>query len=221
MAGTQARNWDSWVANTDAAFHHCMDLMWMRHMWRTTDRILVAADAPGSRTFQNHLTSTYVFAICTLIRRETDVSTDSSSLVRQLAILRDTGGLITRFAYTGPDSQFDVFAPSGSQVIDPAIVGRDLDVLRGAAKPVKLYTDKIIAHRERFGPNAPALELQFSEIDHALAVIGNTIQRYWMLVHPGNHLARTTPVDDRGWFKAFTVPWIKYGQTFADVTPPM
>ncbi len=70
MTGTQARNWESWGANTDAAFHHCMDLMSMRHMWKTTDQILVAADAPGSRTIQNRLTSTYVFAICTFIRRE-------------------------------------------------------------------------------------------------------------------------------------------------------
>jgi len=221
MDGTQAKNWDSWVANTDAAFHHCMDLMWMRHMWKTTDQILVASDAPGSGTIQNHLTSTYVFAICTLIRRETDLSLHTSSLARQLVILRDTGGLITRSTFTGSDSNFEVFAPSGSQVVDPAIIERDINLLRAAAKPVKLYTDKIIAHRERFGPNAPVLELQFSEIDHALAVIGDTITRYWMLVHPGNHLARTTPVDDRGWFQAFTVPWIKSGQTFVDVTPPI
>jgi hypothetical protein len=221
MTGTQARNWESWIANTDAASHHCMDLMWMRHMWKTTDQILVAADAPGSRTIQNHLTSTYVFAICTLIRRETDLSPDSSSLARQLAILRDTGGLITRSVFTGPDSHFDLWAPAGSEIIDPNIVRFDVDKPRDAARPVKVYTDKIIAHRERFGRDAPPLQLEFREIDHALAVIGAMIQKYWILVHPGNHLARSTPIDDRGWFQSFTVAWIKQGQTFPEIAPPI
>jgi hypothetical protein len=218
MDGSPDSLWAKWTERTDAAFHHSMDLMWMRHMWKTMDGILVEANAPGSRGVQNHLTSTYVFAICTLIRRETDLAPSTSSLARQLAVLRDTGGLITRSRYSG--SGFDVFAPEGADNVDANLVDKDIQALRDSAKPVKIYTDKIIAHRERFGPDAPPLNLQFSEIDHALAVIGNTIKKYWSLVHPDAMLARSTPVDDRGWFQAFTVPWIKHGQTFEDVAPP-
>jgi hypothetical protein len=210
--------WATWTERTDAAFHHSMDLMWMRHMWKTMDGIIVEAAAPGSRGVQNHLTSTYVFAICTLIRRETDLAPSTSSLARQLAILRDTGGLITRSRYSG--AGFDRYAPGGAENIDPHIVDQHIQELRDSANPVKTYTDKIIAHRERFGPDAPPLILQFSEIDHALAIIGNILTKYWPLVHPDATLARSTPVDDRGWFQAFTVPWIKHGQTFDDVPPP-
>jgi hypothetical protein len=113
-----------------------------------------------------------------------------------LVVLPDTGGLITRSVYTGPDSHFDVWAPAGFQVIDRTLVAQDLELLGSSARPVKLYTGQIIAHRQQFGRDPPPLELQFREIDHALAIIGQTIQTYWMLVHPKNHLTRTTPVED-------------------------
>ncbi|MCU1508888.1 MAG: hypothetical protein JWQ12_1153 [Glaciihabitans sp.] len=44
----------------------------MRHVWKTADEILGAVDVPAS-TLQNRLASTHFFAICTLIRRETDL----------------------------------------------------------------------------------------------------------------------------------------------------
>jgi hypothetical protein len=62
--------------------------------------------------------------------------------------------------------------------------------------------------------------LRFSEIEHALAAIGDTVTKYWSPVHPDAMLARSTRVDDRDWFQAFTVPWIKYGRTFEDVPLP-
>lgn len=220
MGASQAEQWKIWAEHMDTGFHHVFDLLWMRHMWKTTDTILSSASAPDSGAIQNHLTTTYVIAICLLIRRETDRSNSTSSYTRQLSVLASNPGLVSRSTYAGCDGEFDTYAPNGAERIDPDLVRADIAVLSAAAKPVKTYTDKIIAHHERFGRNALLPTLDYGQIDSVLAQLGSSVQKYWPLTHAGSQLARTTPADDRQWFNAFTVPWIRPMQTIGETKPP-
>lgn len=61
-------------------------------------------------------------------------------------------------------------AASGKGPADPALVRRDLDALRRAAKPVEAFADRVVAHTDRRSGPMPDPETLGSLVDRLVAL---------------------------------------------------
>jgi hypothetical protein len=172
--------WEAWCADFDEAIKELHALFHTRYMWKVVVLELMAQAVPRQHVAtQNYFVRTYVHTMASPIRRETDRDSRTTSLGRCLAQLIACPHVATRERYRElikHENQaelagfFDTFAGPGQLHIDPAKVEADHQRLEAAAKPVKRYVDKVIAHRERGGKEQKIL-ISFDDINNVLDVI--------------------------------------------------
>lgn len=214
--------WQSWCNDFDAAQQDIQRLFHNRYVWLTVNEMLqrTAPEIEFNTIVQNWLTTLYANTQCTGIRRECDRDTRTSSLERCLRRLCETPAIADRARYeagvrANPDtpeqhralkmSGFDEFAPApGAPALDVARIEADLEELRTAVETTRIYTNKIVAHREVVGPS---ITLAWADLDLALNKVGEVLKRYYRLRHPGSVLGNLTPELPLGWEKPFRSPW--------------
>ena len=170
----------------------------------------------------NCFTRTYVATVCTVIRREGDRDTRTSSLARCLQALLDCPHFATRSRYlalarethTSDEfsdaylaSGFDNVAPDGTETVDLAIVEQALTRQSTSSALVKKYTNKVLAHRERPSGVVEKLTLTFDDINDALDEIGRAMTMFYSLRHPGTYLTTVNPAPNLRFVEMFEVPW--------------
>jgi hypothetical protein len=193
-------------------------------MWRAISGLMnTGHPVRQDVTLQNYFTRTYVGTICPGIRREGDAGAQTSSLARCLDALIDHPEVMTRerFAVAAAENMagagadvhegeiaraFETFAPHGGDRVDPQVPARWLRELRQGVAPVKKYTDKVLAHRDK-GGDVEELIPTWDAINGALDAVGLTMKRLHGLRHPLSQLAQVTPVPSPAFVEMFKVPW--------------
>lgn len=227
-----AARWDAWCEDWDAVEVEVQTLFHTRWMWRSISGLIDAGMAGRQDVYvQDYLVRTYAATVCTAIRREVDSDSRTSSLARCLQILIDSPHLATRAWYAeqartqaitagvvARDLEladgFDKFAPDGGDYADSRIAQDALSHLLRAAAPIRKYTNKVLAHRDRTG-RLQDLTPSWVEIDHALDAVGKTMQEFYSLRHPNSSLVQVTPIAPLTFVDMFKEPWWT-----EDWTPP-
>lgn len=222
MTGSDTDRWDAWCRDFDEVEREVFSLFHTRWMWRVL--ISLMENGVPERQYvvvQNYFLRTYVGTVCTAIRREADIDVRTSSLARCLKALIECPHFATRTRYQEiirerqPDEDlyqraialFDVFAPSGGEHIDPAVPEAALRQLADAAAPIRKYTNKVLAHRERRPGDVERVSVTFGEINAALDEVGRITKEFYGLRHPGETLWRVTPTTELQFVSMFEVPW--------------
>jgi hypothetical protein len=81
-----------------------------------------------------------------------------------------------------------------------------LSRLKAAARPIRKYTNKVLAHRDRNG-DVEKLTLSWDEINSALDEVGRIMKEFYALRHPTEHLPNVTPIVGLDFVSMFRVPW--------------
>lgn len=195
-----------------------------RWVWRTLIEMLRHSEIKQYATMQNYMLTTYVATICTGIRRECDLDTRTTSLVRCLQMLVDGPRIASRERFIrsveatvedrelwpGVSASFDVFAPGGLGYVESTLITADIRNLRSVADPVREYVNKVLAHRERGIDGQPlVIDLPFKEINAALDEVGRVTKHYYSLRYPGMTLVAVTPAADLMFLNMFKEPWYR------------
>lgn len=222
--------WERWCDDFDEVEREVFALFHTRWMWRAIIS-LMANGVPDKQytVVQNYFVRTYVATICTAIRREADLDSRTTSLARCLHSLIECPHFATRTRYVAlaraahPDADpgidaemakgFDRFAPDGGEYLDPALIEQAITDLAVKAQPIKQYTNKVLAHRERAPGDLEKLTPSFETINAALDGLGEIFRQFFSLRHPGTHLGTLTPVPDLAFVSMFKVPWYSQGWT--------
>lgn len=223
---TEDKQWLSWSKHFDAAENEVFGLFHTRSMWRAMNRVLETSEVQQHAALTNYLQRTYVSTVCSAIRREADPDTRTSSLARSLTRLVEAPRTITRDRFvriytekfgndksTMAEESFNSFAPHGGDVVEWCVLQTNLSRLTVAADSVKSYTNKVIAHRQRPDLETTPISLTFGDIDHAVNELGEVTKQVHVLRHPGEMLARVTPVLDLSFLNMFKSPWLAPGFT--------
>ncbi|MGW2989759.1 hypothetical protein [Streptomyces goshikiensis] len=218
--------WSRWCERFDAAEHDIRTLFLNRHIWLSiTEMWEKNADAIelNTLTFNWHI-NLYVTTQCTGIRRECDADTTTSSLQNCLQELIKFPKMATRSRFDASveahpaipaaaksiqKSKFDEFAASGqAPEIDPDKVQKDIDRLLDAAKTTRLYTNKIVAHRDH---KHAEITLPWVDLDTALNTVGDVLKRYFTLRNPPEIKGSLTPELPLGWERPYQAAWCPPG----------
>lgn len=220
------QQWLSWSKHFDAAEIEIFGLFHTRSMWRAITHVLETSEVQQHAAVTNHLLRTYVSTVCSAIRREADSDSRTSSLARSLTRLIEAPKTITRDRFVGLYAErfglessteamenFDSFAPHGGDVVDRHILQLDLVRLTEAAGSVKIYTDRVVAHRQRPELETVPISLTFGQIDHAIDELGEVTKHLYLLRHPGDSLGQVTPILDLSFLNMFKSSWLAPGFT--------
>jgi hypothetical protein len=229
VAITDDQRWANWCADFDEVEREIFNLFHTRWMWRAITS-LMANGVPEKQyvVVQNYFIKTYVTTMCTAIRREADFDARTSSLARCLRALIECPHFMTRTRYVaeafrdrgddrgGPNERevrggFDQFAPGGAEFVDSAVVQDALDRLTAAAAPVRKYTNKVIAHRDRAKDDVELLTPSWNQINAGLDELGRVTKQFYSLRHPATHLAYLTPIVGLDFVLMFRVAWWSEG----------
>ncbi|MFL6164293.1 MAG: hypothetical protein ACJ74U_18990 [Jatrophihabitantaceae bacterium] len=229
MVRTDEERWTDWCSDFDEVEREVYTLFHTRWMWRAITG-LMNNGVPNKQytVVQNYFIRTYVATVCTAIRREADQAATTSSLARCLSALVECPHIATRRRWHGlalahrdeagsgmSDHEvgrgFDAFAPAGENHIDPIIAQAALERLTSKVGPIRKYTNKVLAHRDRHGRIA-RVEVSFDQINEAMDEVGRILQQFYRLRHPGSALGNVTPTTSLEWVSMFQVPW--YSETW-------
>lgn len=207
--------WLRWLERiADELVHLATD----RDMYRDVGEITKAADLPPSYFFDatnRWFAQTQAMAV----RRQTEVAEDSASLATLLDQIARHPEVLTRARYTGlydnaehwqarANASFDGLAGVGADTILPERITADLDRLREAAKPVKAYVDRLVAHHDR----RELTELpSFAELNDAIDVVLEVFKEWnqWLTAAVWVEMVGAFQYD---WKAPFRVAWLTDGQ---------
>jgi hypothetical protein len=221
VTATPDERWDQWCSDFDEVVREMTTLFHTRWMWRNLIKLMESA-TPQYTVVQGYFVRTYITTMCTALRREADRDSRTTSLARCLGQLKERPFIATRARYEAiiearddiadPElresvkSGFDRFSGPGDAV-DENIVDSALARLSEAVAPIKTYTDKVVAHRERWPGDTERISVSFPEINTALEVVGDITKQFYRLRWPGTELLRLTPVTELNFLRMFEKPW--------------
>ena len=227
--GSFDTEWSAWARRFDHAEQDLYTLYSLRYMARVVLGVAAHADVVKYPALDVYLHRTAVETICIEIRREVDSKDTTSGLRHTLQRLIDCPQLASRRRfqdlYTASfpeadvdiDAAFDRFAAPGAAYIDVGRVAADLARLQEAAKPVRDFVNKRVAHRDL--TKRPPLDE--AAIDAALAELSRVRRRYFGLRNPGVLLADIQPVVPLDFVNAFRRPWLSIEGRLPDWLPPL
>lgn len=228
---TDDDRWSAWCADFDDVEQEMTALFHTRWMWKTIAGLVDHAVTEQYVVVQNYLVRTYVTTVASAVRREADRDDRTTSLARCLQALIDCPHFASRSRFRALIDEkvdaklaeeiardgFDLFGPGSAEFVDPSVVSADLERLHAAAAPIRKYTNKVIAHRERRPGQVERVSVSMPQLDHALDVLGDITKKYYRLRHPGVMLGGLTPLVDLSFLHMFEVPWYSEGFVVPDV----
>lgn len=205
--------WERWI-------EHIQDdviyLLGSRQTYKSYGEIVrsnqeIMKDGPSLHSW---VRSNYVTFVSMAIRRQLDTDSDSISLARIIADIRDNPGDLTRADFVaryagmafgvGPslgNKDFTDNAGSGT-FMDATIAQADFDRLQTAAQDVSRLATRTIAHRTT--KNVPTLT--FDEVDKCIETIKDVTQKYVLLLTASHNVMEPIMQD---WSGIFREKWIK------------
>lgn len=216
--------WGRWCDRFDAADREIGVLFHTRQLWWAISKMWTdnAVDIKLNNIVQNHFVRQYVATQCVGIRRECDDDGSTSSVRWCLTELAKFPVMIdrTRFeANVDADptiepqhkrarkDQYNNLAQPGAAGLDVAAIETDLAYLAATAAPTRVYTNKVLAHRE----HAASIDLKWAELDEALNAIGELVKKYYLLRSGGKIKGNLTPDLHPAWDVPFRTAWAPDG----------
>lgn len=143
--------WSQWCELFDAVEKGLYEAHCYRWMWRVVNGIIDQSGVKKEPALIGYLTKTYVAYVASFVRRETDDRRDAASLLRCIRFLESNPDTLTRPRYmemlaAGQSGEsvnwsaigFDIFAPTGGDVLERAQLARRRTCLTEAAACVCL-----------------------------------------------------------------------------------
>jgi hypothetical protein len=173
----------------------------------------------GTGVVHRWMRENYAESMLMSLRRVIDSDHKTLSLVRLLEDIKSKAPEITfdKYAEFGrraqaPPSDFQQehlyarFSSDGS-TLDDGMISDDIETLKNDNKGIRIYIDKVIAHREktnRENPGSgPRPEAAWEDLDRLFYDIVALFNKYYSLVNPGVHLDFTSPILPSGFEQAF------------------
>jgi len=192
---------------TSIAFH--------RYLYREVTAIVDANPAVKvPSAFFDWMRLAYVTDMSSVVRRITDHRKDVISLGRLMEEIALHPGVLSRRRfldrYTGGlrhrigQGDFARFARPGADAIDPRVVWGHRRELLTAARRLRTFVNKHVAHRSRY----PMRHLPtYDELDRCVDLLERLAKDYSLLLEAVG-LARVVPVVQYDWKKPFRTAWL-------------
>ncbi len=182
--------------------------------WKVQEIIKNNKSVQKPSPFYRYLGDTYVAYITMGVRRHIEIDQkrrQSISFAHLLSEIVETPSLLSREYYKSvrkdkglADSEFNHFVGDIRDHISPSMVCNDLNLLKNTAEKVKVYADKIIAHRDK---NKPKIPPTFDEVDECLNVLDRLYVKYHQIFH-GEGMETAMPIYTYDWTEIFREPWL-------------
>jgi hypothetical protein len=173
----------------------------------------------GTGVVHRWMQENYAESMLIGLRRAIDNDRKALSLVRLLEDIKNKAPEITFTKYVEMGRQAPA-SPSNSQLehlyarfssdgstLDDGMISSDIERLKEDNKGIRIYIDKVIAHREktnRENPGSgPRPEAAWEDLDRLFYDIVELFNKYYSLVNPGGHLDFTSPILPSGFEQAF------------------
>jgi len=214
--------WLGWLARIDADLTH---LALERWTFQSVSAMTRTADLPPSFVFEV-LSDWYVRTQAIGVRRQTEIRRNVASLARLLDQVAKYPEVLTRARYVSlaPDDEYlrilagreyDRVAGEGSDTIEPNCPRAAIERLQWAAKPVRRYVNRIVAHQDHRPTSVPTADDLNAAVD--------TIEKEfieWSGWLTGQQRLFMTPVPQYDWLAPFRVPWLR-PETVDALPPPL
>lgn len=210
---TDQEQWDQWQLDIERIQTHITEALRHRVLFREIGEMLVTHPTLRTSTDAGYvyewLRDLYAHYITMAVRRELDTSSEVFSLRQLLYQISNRPTALTRDRFRQHwrdqttnywDKPFDDLAGTGAY-IDPTIVKHDMRQLAKRARFVKLFADRIVAHRTE-----QQIKLTVKHVDRSLDSLEQTLQKYYLLL-TGRTLLEAEPAIVHTWRLAFRVPW--------------
>lgn len=177
-------------------------------------------ELPEASVVYGYLQRTYFAAATAAVRRLTDENHRSISLYRLIAEFRDGRNVLTRDGFLvlhhhmsadEVNQIFNEFALPDDQLMDPAALRLDQNLLLGQAHTVREFVDKEVAHADRehvLGPSQRPALATYGELDTAIDTIQRTLRKYDRLLSGAAPEDYNPPIGEE-WKNLFRVRWLK------------
>lgn len=206
--------YEKWLRWLDRIDNEVTQLALDRFVYERLGEITHEAKLPASYVFEA-FQNWYVRSQTTGVRRQCEVHPDAASLATLLDQIRRHPNVLTRSRYVGfypaeahwseyANAAFNRLAGAGAETIPTDRVDADVERLADAARPVKRYVDRIVAHWDQRGlaEFAPT----FGELNAAIDVIGDVFAD-WHQWLTARSRAEMVPVFQYDWEAPFRKAW--------------
>jgi hypothetical protein len=207
--------WESWLRMLARINAETTNVLMNRRVYRDVEQLF--HDNPRLQTeggFVWHLIrGAYGRDASMAIRREIDRDTYALNLIELMHQIIRRPNVISRQRYlahfpadTGfsipqQNDRFDALCGTGRH-IDLHMVKQDRNRLERACQPVVRYVNQKVAHR-----TDEDVTLNIAEIDYALTVIEDTVEKYYSILSGAALMGAERPVS-HPWRRMFTYAWM-------------
>lgn len=193
-------------------------LLMDRYIFQETMEIVKANPATHDpNDFVDWFIRQYIHVATIRVRQQIDRRSDSVSLYRLLADLRQQATLITRDWYVGcwpepPRSNgaascsFDDWFGQSQSHADPAVFESDLNRLENICRPLKVYANKRLAHQSNIEDRKLAIPT-WGDLDSAIDHLDRVVCRYIGLLRL-DVCSTLLPTWQYNWQRVFAKPWL-------------
>jgi hypothetical protein len=205
------RRWRRWLKGIkDQIFtlhHH-------RRLYRDVTAMIGANPAlQVPSAFYTWMRAAYIYDMAMAVRRLVDRDRRTISFYRLMDDIADHPEVMTRRRFTvrypgwlrdAGDRDFERFASPAANRIHPRVIRGHQQKLVRAARRLKTYVDKHVAHNDR----RPMRRLPtFDELDRCVDLLGELAREYTLLLEQAA-LTDIVPVIQHDWKAPFRVRWI-------------
>src|SRR5262249_50718108 len=101
--------------------------------------------------------------------------------------------------------EYDKFAGGGNDEIPRERYEADLRRFQDAARPIKDYVDRLVAHNDQRELEEPPT---FEDLNTAIDLLEELLHKYMVLLK-ATSVPSADPVHQEDWRNAFRVPWLR------------
>ncbi len=211
------QRWRTWLR----VIHN--DIVTLTHNRRMMSRNMQIVQAnpklPTSNAVYGWMIDGYVALATSAVRRQIDHDPRVISFSHLLSSIQASPHAITRDWFVAQyvnlppqmaHKDFDRFAPGSQKYTDSNLIASDLTNMENAARAIKVFVNKHVAHRDRrvaLGKPSSATRVTWGELNKAVDLFGGLLQKYELLLNQAG-LLTVEPVIQEDWRTVFRQRWI-------------
>lgn len=207
--------YEKWLEWIERIYNEVVTLFAYRSFYRGLAEMTQANDEIPASSFFDALGAWYATTQALAIRRQSDTGSHAVSLAKLLTNMAAHPHVMTRERFADlwgdeehwrdrANEQFDRCAGEGAKTIDADRYRVDADRFQEAARPIKDYVDRLVAHNDqRELEDVPS----YKELNAAIDLLEELLNKYMVLLK-ATGVPSADPVHQADWKAAFRVPWL-------------